>query len=56
VRKLYSLKDRYSCIEKIELLPFRKLCIEKYRSMNIKFELEHTPEASAELIEKLMRQ
>ena len=55
VDELYALRDKYSCIEKIELLPFRKLCIEKYSSMNIKFALEHTPEASAELIEKLTR-
>ena len=55
VEKLYALKDRYSCIEKIELLPFRKLCIEKYRSMKIEFPLENTPEATAELIEKLSK-
>lgn len=56
VQRLYDLRGKYSCIEKIELLPFRKLCIEKYRSMGIEFALEHTPEASAELIEKLTRQ
>jgi pyruvate formate lyase activating enzyme len=55
VEKLYALKDRDSCIEKIELLPFRKLCIEKYRSMEIEFPLENTPEATAELIEKLSK-
>ena len=55
VERLYDLKKQYSCIEKIELLPFRKLCIEKYRSMGIEFALEQTPEASAELIEKLTR-
>ena len=53
VRRLYSLRDRYTCIEKIELLPFRKLCLEKYHSMGISFPLEDTPEASAELIERL---
>ena len=53
--RLYALRAKYSCIEKIELLPFRKLCIEKYRSMGIEFALEQTPEASAELIEKLTR-
>lgn len=53
VKKLYALRDRYSCVEKIELLPFRKLCLEKYHSMGIRFPLEDTPEASAELMEKL---
>ena len=53
--KLYALREKYNCIEKIELLPFRKLCIEKYRSMGIEFLLENTPEASEELINKLKK-
>ena len=56
VERLYSLRDKYSCIEKIELLPFRKLCTEKYRQMGIEFRLENTPEASSELIENLKKQ
>ena len=55
VSRLYALGDRYSCIEKIELLPFRKLCIEKYRALGIDFPLEKIPEASEELIERLKR-
>lgn len=54
VAMLYDLKKRYSCIERIELLPFRKLCLEKYESMGIDFKLKDTPEASSELIERLM--
>jgi pyruvate formate lyase activating enzyme len=45
VERLYSLKERFDCIEKIELLPFRKLCIEKYKAMDIEFPLADTPEA-----------
>lgn len=55
VDRLYALRNRYSCIEKIELLPFRKLCIEKYHYLGMKFPLESIPEASAELIDKLKR-
>lgn len=55
VRRLYALSERYSCIEKIELLPFRKLCVEKYRALGIDFPLEKIPEASEELIERLKR-
>ena len=55
VRSLYALRDRYSCIEKIELLPFRKLCIEKYKAMGMDFPLAHTPEAAPELIARLQR-
>lgn len=55
VRRLYALSERYSCIEKTELLPFRKLCVEKYRALGIDFSLENIPEASEELIERLKR-
>lgn len=53
VRRLYNLRDRYSCIEKIELLPFRKLCLEKYVEAGIEFKLRDIPEASTELIKRL---
>jgi pyruvate formate lyase activating enzyme len=55
VRRLYALSERYSCIEKTELLPFRKLCVEKYRALGIDFPLENIPEASEELIERLKK-
>lgn len=55
IEKLYALKEKYTCIEKIELLPFRKLCIEKYDSLGIAFPLAETPEASEELILELTK-
>lgn len=55
VRRLYALSERYSCIEKTELLPFRKLCVEKYRALGVDFPLENIPEASEELIERLKK-
>lgn len=51
--QLKSLAEKYSCIEKTELLPFRKLCMEKYNSMGIPFPLADTPEPTAENMEKL---
>jgi len=51
--QLKSICEKYSCVEKVELLPFRKLCIEKYREMNIPFPLENTPEPTREQMEKL---
>ena len=53
LRYILSLKERYRCIEKIELLPFRKLCVEKYQSMGISFPLIDVPEADEKMIEKL---
>lgn len=53
VKKLFELKQRYSCIEKIELLPFRKLCLEKYTERGIDFPLADIPEADKETVDRL---
>ena len=50
---LRTLLEPYSCVEKIELLPFRKLCSEKYEGMGIPFPFGDRPETSAETIERL---
>ncbi len=54
--RLYALEDRYPTVEKIELLPFRKLCLEKYRELGIDFPLENTPEADAYAVSRLIEQ
>ena len=54
--KLFELKNQYSCVEKIELLPFRKLCLEKYDEMGIEFPLKDTPEAKQNFIDEIYRQ
>ncbi len=46
-KRLGELLSPFSCIERIEFLPFRKLCLEKYESLGIPFPLADTPEASA---------
>ena len=51
--KLFNLENQYSCIEKIELLPFRKLCLEKYEEMGIEFPLKDTPEAKQDFIDEM---
>ncbi|MBQ7338629.1 MAG: pyruvate formate lyase-activating protein [Clostridia bacterium] len=42
--RLCAVKDAHRCVEKVELLPFRRLCIEKYDRMGIPFPLRDTPE------------
>ena len=56
VARLFDLKNQYSCIEKIELLPFRKLCLEKYDEMGIEFPLKNIPEAKQDFIDELYRE
>lgn len=53
IKKLKEIKEKYSCIEKIELLPFRKLCAEKYEKMGIDFPVKDVPETSEETITEL---
>ena len=44
---------RFSNLEKIELLPFRKLCESKYEALGIEFPLKNYPECSKERIREL---
>ena len=53
VGRLYDVANAHRCVEKVELLPFRKLCIEKYKDMGIAFPLADVPEADAALISRL---
>ncbi len=53
-----SLKKLVSGIApdiKTELLPFRKLCIQKYRALGLKFPLEDTPECSEKTLSVLKK-
>jgi hypothetical protein len=53
LRMLWETEKRFSCVTKTELLPFRKLCTEKYTTMGIEFPLAHLPETAAETVERL---
>ena len=43
VLKLKELTSRYPCVDKIELLPFKKICATKYENMGISFPFGHLP-------------
>lgn len=53
VNEVIRLARSVCAPEKIELLPFRKLCIEKYEKLGIPFPLRDTPECDGELIRHL---
>ena len=53
---LRELIQPYRCIQKVELLPFRKLCLEKYRALGKPFPFERYPETSPETIARLERE
>ena len=45
IRQLKETVKSYSCVSKIEILPFRKICQTKYDNMGIPFPLAHLPES-----------
>ncbi len=53
---LVLLKRTHSCVEKIELLPFKKLCTVKYDRLGIKFRFENIPEPSATEVEIMQKE
>jgi pyruvate formate lyase activating enzyme len=50
---LNDLAAKYNCIDKIELLPFKKICKVKYDDMNLKFRFDHIQEPDREMMQKL---
>lgn len=53
VASIFRICQRFSTFEKLELLPFKKICVSKYQSMNIPFPLDATPECSPQRIQEL---
>lgn len=52
-QNIAELASRYENLEKIELLPFKKLCAVKYEAMDIPFQLADYPECPDETINRL---
>lgn len=52
---LAGLIRDFSCVKKIELLPYRNLCIEKYEALGITFPLRDMEQMSPEKIDYLQR-
>ncbi len=55
IKRLSYIAKAHSCVEKVELLPFRKICKAKYDNMGIEFEFEKYDVPSKETMEKLNR-
>lgn len=56
ILKLKNIVSKYPCVDKIELLPFRKICQTKYDNLSIPFPFAHLPEADNEKIEFLKKE
>ena len=55
IEALWELLKGYSCITKVELLPFRNLCKEKYKALGIPFALETTSPMPSWRVEELQK-
>ena len=51
--KLREIAENHPCVEKTELLAFRKICQTKYDEMQIKFPFAHLPTPTSETMDKL---
>lgn len=48
VRALKEIAGQHPCVDKVELLPFRKICQVKYDALGIPFPFAHLPEPTRE--------
>ncbi len=58
VLKLKALTSSYACVDKVELLPFRKICQVKYDNMGIPFPFGHLDEPTKDkmaVLEELVK-
>lgn len=46
VKALYEVADAHSCVKKVELLKFRKLCAPKYENLGIEFPFGDKPDTT----------
>ena len=53
VTDLNAVAQAHPCVDKVELLPFRKICQVKYDQMGIPFPFAHLPEPPPEQMEEL---
>ncbi len=53
ITELAKIRDRFPCVDGVELLPFRKICQVKYDGMGIPFPFAHIPEPTADKMGEL---
>ena len=53
LNRLYEKAYSYKNVQKVELVPFKKLCKSKYEQLGIEFEFDKYPQMSSEQINKI---
>lgn len=55
IRRLKDIKERFSCVDSVELLPFKKICSTKYEAMQIDFPFLYIDEPGIEKMAELKK-
>ncbi len=53
IQRLMDFLKPYTNIQRIDLLPFKNICITKYETMNLPFKMQNTPLTDKEMVKKL---
>ena len=53
IKALSGIRDAHACVDTVELLPFRKICETKYKTLGIPFPDSHIPEPTHKRMEEL---
>lgn len=53
ILKLKAIAEEYACVDKVELLPFKKICQVKYDDMGLQFPFADIPAANKEDVYRL---
>ena len=53
LKRLAEIAKSHSCVKKVQLLPFRTLCAEKYERLGMPFPLAGTPQPDAAKMRRL---
>ena len=56
IRRLRELLKGFSCIQKVEFLPFHKICVPKYEKLGISFPFDRFPAATKDQAEQASRE
>lgn len=52
IKSLANISNGHSCVEKCQLLPFKKICEQKYSEMGVDFPFSHIEETDIEILER----
>lgn len=53
IKRLKKLTEKFPCVVKTELLPFKKLCVSKYDELGMEFPFKDIPEPTKKLMDEL---